>query len=58
MSFHLLNFAQNIQTNGQYLKFDNMYTSAKAFACLSLRKLRIQKKAFILLFTLQQIFSI
>ena len=40
------------QTNGQYLKFD------KTFACSSVRKLRTQKRAFILLLALQQMFSI
>ena len=42
----LLHFPQNVQTNRQYLKFDNIYASTKTFACSSVRKLRIRKKSF------------
>ena len=33
-------------SNGQYLKSDNIYASAKTFACSNVSKLRIRKKAF------------
>ena len=53
----LLHLPQNIQIIGQYLKFDNIYAFAKIIACSSVKVLT-WKRALILLFALQQIFSI
>ena len=54
----LLHLPQNIQIIGQYLKFDNIYAFAKTIACFSVRKVLTWKRALILLFALEQIFSI
>ena len=53
----LLHLPQNIQIVEQYLKLDNIYAFAKIIACSSVKVLT-WKRALILLFALQQIFSI
>ena len=60
MSFHnqIVTTLSKEHLNWQYLKFDNTYASAKTMAFSSARKLRTQKRVFILLFALQQIVSI
>ena len=54
----LLYLPQNMQIVGQYLKFDEIYAFGKTTACSSVRKVLTWKRALILLFALQQIFSI
>ena len=40
----LLHSPQNIQTNEQYLKFDDIYGSTKTFACLSVKNFEFKKE--------------
>ena len=43
---NIVHFPQNIHTNEQYLKFDNMYASGKTFTLFECKKTLNSKKSF------------